>query len=259
MAQCDERQSMASLERLSTRHRIRVADARHSLAARRSELAAYAAALEETLDDLRHPYQRYRISRRLEVLYLVGLGTGESFVADSVIQALGLSDAATFLVALAAGGAAIGLSWLLGHEWALSRDPQAVASGRRGWLRVAGVTSAAFLVINLSVRVYYYVCLEKAGHAGILAPLLFGSLLTAVTAALMVVAAFVTAHAETAKESELRAQLRRVRSELRSHERRVGTRQHASRARLGTFQLFGRGDPARSVPRPVRPGQDDSP
>ena len=55
-----------------------------------------------------------------------------------------------------------------------------------------------------------------------MAPLLSGVLLTAVTVALMVVAAFVTAHAETGKEAELRNRLRRVRSELQMLDNGVG-------------------------------------
>ncbi len=68
------------------------------------------------------------------------------------------------------------------------------------------MTASAFLAANLAVRVYYGLLAEQANQLGnsLAAPLLSGALLTAVTAALMVVAAFVTAHAETGKEAELR-------------------------------------------------------
>jgi hypothetical protein len=224
MAEHGERPEVASLGRLSSRHRSRVADARRSLTIRRSELAEDAAALEEALDDLSPPYQRYRISRRAEVTSLLTLGVAEIVVADTVVQALGLTATATDLVAVAVGGAATGLAWLAGHEWAVSHDPQAAAAGQRGWRRLAVATAGSFLAVNLGVRVRYGLLAEQAGHlgSGLVAPLLSGALLTAVTAALMVVAAFVSAHAETAKEAELRVRLSRVRAELRSLEGRVG-------------------------------------
>jgi hypothetical protein len=56
----------------------------------------------------------------------------------------------------------------------------------------------------------------------LVAPVLSGSLLTALTAALMALAAFVTAHAETGNAAELRAQLRRAHRELRTLEARIG-------------------------------------
>jgi hypothetical protein len=93
--------------------------------------------------------------------------------------------------------------------------------------------AGAFLAANLGVRIYYGVLAEQASDlgGGIAAPLLSGLLLTVITAALMVVAAFVSAHAETAKESHLRRKLSRIRAELRSLER-VGARR-AGAARGG--------------------------
>jgi hypothetical protein len=122
------------------------------------------------------------------------------------------------------GAAATGLAWLVGHEWAVAHDPQAVAAGRRGWLGIAAATAGAFLIANLAVRVYYGLLAEQANQLGssLLASVLAGSLLTAVTAALMLVAAFVTAHAETGKEAELRNRLRRIRSEIHTLDNRVG-------------------------------------
>ena len=141
----------------------------------------------------------------MEVASLAVLGAAEVVVAGTVVQALGLTATATDLVAVGVGGAATGLAWLTGHEWAISRDPQAAAEGRRGWLRAALGTAGVFLAANLGVRVYYGALSEQASNlgSGLVAPLLSGLLLTTVTAALMVVAAFVSAHAETAKESEL--------------------------------------------------------
>ena len=109
--------------------------------------------------------------------------------------------------------------------------------GRRGWLRAALGTAGVFLAANLGVRVYYGVLSEQANNlgGGLVAPLLSGLLLTAVTAALMVVAAFVSAHAETAKESQLRAKLRRMRAELRRLER-IGA-QHLSPPRSGLHPI----------------------
>jgi hypothetical protein len=129
----------------------------------------------------------------------------------------------TDLVAVVVGSAATGLAWLAGHEWAIAHDPQAIAAGRRGWLGTA-TAAAGFLLVNLTVRMYYGLLDEEANHlgSGLVAPLLTGALLTAVTAALMLVAAFVTAHAETSKEAELRKRLRHVRRNLRALESGVG-------------------------------------
>lgn len=216
-----EHPETTALRRESSRHVTRLADARRDLAAAHQEQVEVGVALEEALDEIRPPYQRYRISRRAEMVSLAVLGVGEVVVADTVVQALGLTAAATDLVAVGVAGAATGLAWLIGHEWAISRDPQAVAEGRSGWLRAALGTAGAFLAANLGVRIYYGVLSEQASNlgGGIAAPLLSGALLTVVTAALMVVAAFVSAHAETAKESHLRRKLSRIRAELRSLER----------------------------------------
>ena len=237
MGTTPERPEVAVLRRQSSLHTARMADARRDVAAAYRDQVELIAALEETLDEIGHPFQRYRISRRLEVASLIVLGGAEVVVASTVVQALGLTATATDLVAVGVGGAATGLAWLTGHEWAISRDPQAAAEGRRGWLRAALGTAGVFLAANLGVRVYYGVLSEQANNlgSGLVAPLLSGLLLTAVTAALMVVAAFVSAHAETAKESQLRAKLKRLRAELRSLER-VGARRRG---------------PARSGPRPI--------
>jgi hypothetical protein len=152
------------------------------------------------------------------------LTIAEVVVAETVVQALGLGAMATYLVAAVVGTAATGLAWLVGHEWAVARDPQAVAAGRRGWLGIAAATAGAFLAANLAVRVYYGLLAEQADYQGngLVAPLLSGWLLTTVTAALMVVVAFVAARAETAKEAELRNRLRRVRREMHVLDRHVG-------------------------------------
>jgi hypothetical protein len=191
--------------------------ARQAMAARRSELATLAARLEETLDEIRVPHQRYQIRRWTQTTVLLILAAAEIVVAETVVQALGLSAILTGLVAVVVGGAATGLAWLVGHEWTVAHDPQAVAAGRRGWLGLVVATSGTFLVANLATRVYYGLRAEQASHlgSGLAASVLAGFLLTVVTAALMVVAAFVTAHAETGKEAELRARLRRVRNKLR--------------------------------------------
>jgi hypothetical protein len=219
------RPEVAVLRRQSSRHIARKAEARRDVTAVYRNQVEETAALEETLDEIRPSYQRYRITRRQEVASLVVVGGAEVVVADTVVQALGLTAMATDLVAIGVGGAATGLAWLIGHEWALSRDLQAAAEGRRGWLGVAVGTAAAFLAANLGVRIYYGLLSEEVGNLGrnIVPPVLSGLLLTVVTAALMVVAAFVSAHAETAKESQLRVRLRRMRAELRSLER-VGAR-----------------------------------
>jgi hypothetical protein len=219
-----ENSGSARLRRLSARHIGKVAAARRSLAARRAELAELISALQEALDSIVLPYQRYWIRRWLELTILSLLAVAETVVAANVVQALGLTATATDLVALAVGVAATGLAWIIGHEWAVAHDPQAVAAGRRGWLLFGTATAAAFLAANLAVRVYYGLLAEQVGHLGngLVAPLLSGSLLTAVTAALMGMAAFVTAHAETGKEAGLRAQLRRARRELRSLETQIG-------------------------------------
>jgi hypothetical protein len=224
MSAPDEHPEVATLERTATRHISRLAAARRGLAVRRGELAKLAAALEDVLDELTPPYMRYRIRRWLELIVLLMLTIAEIVVAETVVQALGLSATSTDLVALVVGAAATGLAWLVGHEWVVGRDPQAAAVGRRGWLSLAVAIAGAFLVANLAVRVYYGFLAEQADHLGngLMAPVLAGSLLTVVTAALMVVAAFVTAHAETGKEAALRNQLRRVRDELRILDHRFG-------------------------------------
>ncbi len=216
MSASNEPPEVAKLQRTATRHISRVAAARRGLAARRSELAKLAAALEEALEELTLPYQRYLIHRWLELAVLLVLTVAEIVVAETVVQALGLSATSTELVAVVVGGAATGLAWLVGHEWAVAHDPQAIAAGRRSWLGAAVTLAGVFLAANLAVRVYYGLLAEQASHlgTGLVAPLLAGTLLTAVTAALMVVAAFVTAHAETAKEAELRRRLHLVRREL---------------------------------------------
>ncbi len=221
MGTTPERPEVAVLRRQSSRHTARMADARRGVESAHRDLVELVAELEEALDQIRHPFQRIQISRRMEVASLAVLGGAEVVVASTVVQALGLTASATDLVAVGVGGAATGLAWLTGHEWAISRDPQAAAEGRRGWLRAALGTAVVFLAANLGVRVYYGVLSEQANNlgGGLVAPLLSGLLLTVVTAALMVVAAFVSAHAETAQESRLRAKLRRMRAQLRSLER----------------------------------------
>jgi hypothetical protein len=224
MSAPDQNAEMASLNKTANRHVTSVAAARRGLAARLSELAKLAAALEEALDTITPPYLRYRIRRWLELTMLLLLTIAEIVVAETVVQALALSATATDLVAVVVGAAATGLAWLIGHEWAITQDPRAVAAGRRGWRGLAAATASAFLAANLAVRVYYGLLAEQANHLGnsLVAPLLSGGLLTAVTAALMVVAAFVTAHAETAKEAELRNRLRRIRRELQLLDNRTG-------------------------------------
>jgi hypothetical protein len=220
----DEHPEVVMLGRMSARHRDKETDARHGLATRRRHLLEVAAVLEEAYDEIRPAYQRIRIGRPAEVASLLILGAAETVVAGTVVQSLGLTATATDLVAVAVGGVATGLAWLGGHEWALAHDPQAAAAGRRGWMRLAVGTTAVFLAANLGVRIYYGVLAEQAARLGngLLTPLLSGVLLTSVTAALMVVAAFVTAHAESVKEAQLRVRLRRVRAELRSLYNRVG-------------------------------------
>lgn len=236
MSNRDEHPRLASLRRQASRHTSKVSEARRSLAMAHREQALHEAALEEALDELAPPYQRYRISRRAEIAGLLALGGAEVVVAATVVQALGLTAVATDLVAIGVGGAATGLAWLVGHEWAVSHDPQAVAVGRRSWLRVALTTSAIFLAANLGVRVYYGVLDNEVNHlgGGLATPLMAGLLLTMVTAALMLIAAFISAHADTAKEKLLRAKLRRVRAELRALER-------AGALRLGVHRGNGPG------------------
>lgn len=220
----DENPEVESLRSIATSHAAKVTVARRGLSARRNALAKVAAALELAIEEITPPYLRYRIRRWLELTMLLLLTIAEIVVAETVVQALGLSAIATYLIAAVVGAAATGLAWLLGHEWAVSQDPQAIAAGRRGWLGLAGATAGAFLAANLAVRIFYGLLAEQADHLGssLLAPLLAGSLLTAVTAVLMVVAAFVTAHAETHKEAELRNRLRRIRSELDVLDNHVG-------------------------------------
>jgi hypothetical protein len=227
MATRDENAEVAWLERLASRRKARLAAARSGLALRYQEVTRHVAALEEALDELRSPYHRYRITRWIELVCLAVLCTAEIVVADTVVQALGLTAITTGLVAVVVGGAATGLAWLLGHEWAVSRDPHAAAAGRRGWLRLTVITVGLFLVINLGVRIYYGVLDEQAAGLGdgLIAPVLSGFLLTIVTMALILIAAFITAHSETAEEAQLRARLKRLRTELRSLEDRVGVLQ----------------------------------
>jgi hypothetical protein len=215
---------VAWLHRMASRRRTRLADARSGLALRYQEVSKHVAALEEALAEIRAPHQRYRIARWLELTCLSVLGVAEIVVANTVVQALGLSAMATVAVAAVVGGTATGLAWLLGHEWAVSRDPHAAAAGRRGWLRLTIVTVGLFLLINLGVRIYYGVLDEQAQGlgSGLIAPLLSGFLLTIVTMALIVIAAFITAHSETSEEAQLRTRLKRLRAELRSLEDRVG-------------------------------------
>lgn len=224
-----ERPEITVLRRQSSRHTARLAEARRNATAAYRDQIEESAAVEEALDEIRPSYQRYRITRPLEVTSLVVVGGAEVVVADTVVQALGLTATATDLVALGVGGAATGLAWLIGHEWAISRDPQATAEGRRGWLGAAVWTTAAFLAANLGVRIYYGLLSEQANGLGNdpVPPVLSGLLLTVVTAALMVVAAFISAHAETTKESQLRKRLHRIRTELRALER-IGARRLVS-------------------------------
>jgi hypothetical protein len=217
----------ARLRRLSGRHVRSVAAARRSLVARRTELTKLIDALQEALDSIIPPYRRYWLRRWLELTILALLAVGETVIAVNVVQALGLTAIATDLVALAVGVAATGLAWVIGHEWAVAHDPQAAVAGRRGWLPLAMAIAGVFMAANLAVRVYYGLLAEQVDHLGngLTAPLLSGLLLTAVTVTLMALAAFVTAHAETGKEAELRAQLYRARRELRSIEARTGVQQ----------------------------------
>lgn len=224
MSTPNEHPEVVNLNKTATRHVTNIAAARRELAARRGELAKLAGALEGALEEVTPSYLRYWIRRRLELVVLLLLTVAEVVVAETVVQALGLSAMATYLVAMVLGAAATGLAWLVGHEWAVAHDPRAVAAGRRAWLGLAAATVGAFLAANLAVRVYYGLLDEQANNLGngLAAPLLSGLLLTAVTAALMVIAAFVTAHAETAKEAELRNRLRRARKELQVLDRHVG-------------------------------------
>ena len=148
-----ESPEVTSLKTTATRHTSREAAAHHGLAARRGALAKLVAALEETIDEITPPYLRYRIHRWLEMTVLLLLTAAEIVVAQTVVQALGLSAIATDLVALVMGATATGLAWLVGHEWIVARDPQAIAAGRPGWLGLAKAATAAFLVANLAVRV----------------------------------------------------------------------------------------------------------
>jgi hypothetical protein len=224
MAIRDENAEVAWLERLASRRKAKLAEARSGLALRYQKVIGLIAALEEALDDIKAPHHRYRITRWIELTCLAVLCIAEIVVANTVVQALGLTAIATTLVAVVVGGSATGLAWLLGHEWAVSRDPHAVAAGRRGWLRLTVITVGLFLVINLGVRIYYGVLDEQAAGlgSGLIAPMLSGFLLTIVTMALIVIAAFITAHSETAEEAQLRARLKRLRAELRSLEDQVG-------------------------------------
>src|SRR5260370_40801960 len=106
----------ARLKRPPPRPISKVAAALRSLAARRAELAKLAAALEDALDEITPPPLRSRIRRWLELTVLLILTVGEVVVAETVVQALGLSAASTERVAVVVGGAATGLAWLGGHE-----------------------------------------------------------------------------------------------------------------------------------------------
>jgi hypothetical protein len=227
MAIRDENAEVAWLERLASRRKARLAEARGGLALRYQQVIRLIAAFEEALADIRSPHHRYWISRWMELICLAVLSIAEIVVANTVVQALGLTAIATVLVAVVVGGAATGLAWLLGHEWAVSRDPHAAVAGRRGWLRLTIITVGLFLMVNLGVRIYYGVLAEQAAGlgSGLIAPVLSGFLLTIVTMALILIAAFITAHSETAEEAQLRARLKRLRAELRSLEDRVGVLQ----------------------------------
>lgn len=224
MPASDEYPEVARLQRIARRHISWSAAARRGLAVRRSELAKLVAALEETLDEITPPYHRYRLRRWLELTVLLILTVAEVIVAQTVVQALGLSATSTDLVAVVVGGAATGLAWLVGHEWAVAHDPQAIAAGRRSWLGAAVATTGVFLAVNLAVRVYYTLLAEQVDGlgTGLVAPLVSGSLLTVITAALITVSAFITAHAETVKEAELRRRLRKARRELGALDSRIG-------------------------------------
>jgi hypothetical protein len=220
-----ESPEVTSLRTATTRHTSRKATAHHGLAARRGTLAKLAAALEEALDEITPPYLRYLIHRWLEMTVLLLLTVAEIVVAQTVVQALGLSAIATDLVAVVVGASATGLAWLVGHEWIVACDPQAIAAGRPSWLGLAKAATAAFLSANLAVRVFYGILAEQADRlgGGLVAPLLAGVLLTIVTAVLMMVAAFVTAHTETAQQAGLRRRLRGVRRELCQLDKLLGS------------------------------------
>ena len=144
----DQHPEVASFRRQNSRHSSRVANARRDLAFHYRDLAERTASLQEALDEIRPPYHRYQISRRMEVGSLVALGTAEVVVAGTVVQALELTPTATDLAAVGVGGAATGLVWLVGHEWATSRDPQ--VGGRLG-LVTDHVQSAGAGRITLAV------------------------------------------------------------------------------------------------------------
>jgi hypothetical protein len=220
----NERPEVASLDRVVTRHTAQEAAAQNGLAARRGALAAFVAALERTLDVITPAYLRYRIHRWLELTMLLLLAIAEIVVAQTVVQSLGLSAIATDLVAVVVGATATGLAWLFGHEWVVAHDPQAIAAGRPSWLGLAKAATVAFLVANLAVRIFYGLLAEQADRlgSGLVAPLLAGVMLTMITAALMIVAAFVTAHAETGQQAELRNRLRRARRELGQLDKLLG-------------------------------------
>lgn len=215
-----EHPEVVSLRQRSAQHRDREAEARDGLAANYINNVRRAIALEESLADISPSYQRIHIGRWLEVASLAALGVAETVVADSVVQSLGFTAVATDLVAAAVGVTATGLAWLVGHEWAIAHDPQAAVAGRRGWKRLAVWTSGAFLAANFAVRVYYGILAGQGG--GLVAPVLSAALLTVVTAALMVVGAFISAHAETSQEAALRRRLSRVRREIAEITNRVG-------------------------------------
>ena len=89
MAANHENPAVTALRRQSSRYAARVADARRNVAAAYRDRVERIAALEEALDEIRPSYQRYWISRRLEVASLVILGGAEVVVAGTVVQALG--------------------------------------------------------------------------------------------------------------------------------------------------------------------------
>ena len=208
---------ITAIKRQAQRHVGSYANARRDLAVQCADQVEHRAALEDALDEIRSSHQGHGIRRWVEMGSLAVLGAAEVVVAENVVQALGLTATNTRLVAVAVGGSATALAWLAGHEWAMSRDPRVVLAGRRGWLRLATAASGTFLAANLGVRIYYGFLTEKVNHYGngLVAPVLSGLLLTAVTAALMIVAAYVSAHAESPKVAHIRARIRQARRAIR--------------------------------------------
>ena len=97
----NEHPEVANLKETATRHITKVATARRGLAIRRSELTQLMGALEKAIDAITSPYSRYRIRRWQELTVLLLLTIAEVVVAETVVQALGLSATATDLVAVA--------------------------------------------------------------------------------------------------------------------------------------------------------------